>query len=180
MHQANRAPDRVDQINGAAIGHINAKADAGLICDQAVATLEAFVSECTSDQGNVISMHLLRGDERCGAEAVLDSDLAMHAIQPRERFRFVMRHFQPGHAQGETMPDLGQRAKRGKLFSRTLTFAHLLPVVVRVVVVRVVVCWTGGRLPARFSSSGLGFGAGVGRASVFSLLRVNGSSSSLE
>jgi hypothetical protein len=77
------------------------------------------------------------------------------------------------------MHDLRQRAERGKLFSRTLTFAHLLPVVVRVVV-RVVVCWIGGRLPARFSSSGLGFGAGVGRASVFSLLRVNGSSSSFE
>jgi hypothetical protein len=37
------------------------------------------------------------------------------------------------------MHDLRQRAERGKLFSRTLTFAHLLPVVVRVVV-RVVVC----------------------------------------
>jgi hypothetical protein len=72
----------------------------------------------------------------------------------------------------------GQRAERAKLFSWKLT--HLLPVVVRVLRVVVVLSWTGGRFPARFNSSGLGFGAGVGRASVLSLLRVNGSSSSFE
>ena len=178
MHQPNRAPDRIDQISRAAIGDVNAKANAALICDQPIATLEVFVSHRVCDDSDVISMHLLRRDERRGGDAALGSDLAMHAIQPRECFRFVVRHFNPRHAQGETMHELRQRAERGKSFSRTLTFAHLLPVVVRVVV-RVLVS-TGGRLPARFSSSGPGFGAGVGRASVLSLLRVKGSSSSLE
>lgn len=123
-------------------------------------------------------MHLLRGDERRRSDAARCSDLAVHAIQPRERFRLVVRHLDSRHAQGEAMHELRQLAKRAKLFSRTLTFAHLLPVVVRVVV-RVLVS-TGGRLPARFSSRGPGLGAGVGRASVLSLLRVRGSSSSLE
>ena len=180
MHQANRAPNRIDQINRAAIGHVNAEAKAALIRDQAIAAVEAFVPRWGGpDHSDVISMHLLRGDERSGTEAGLGSDLAMDAVQAGERLRFVVRHLDPGHAQSEPMHDLGPRAERRKLFSRKLTFAHLLPVVVRVVVVRVLVS-TGGRLPARFSSSGPGFGAGVGRASVLSLLRVKGSSSSLE
>ena len=109
---------------------------------------------------------------------MLGSDFAMNAIQAGERFRFVVRHLDARHAEGETMYDLRQRAERGKLFSRKLTFAHLLPDVVRVVV-RVFVS-IGGRLPARFNSRGPGLGAGVGRASVLNLFRVKGSSSSFE
>jgi len=179
MHQPNRVTHRIDQINRAAIRDVDAETNAALICNQAITTLKALVSgDGFIDNRHAISMHLLRGNERRRAEAVLGSDFAMNAIQPGERFRFVVRHPDPRHTQSETVCDLRQRAERGELFSRKLTPAHLLPVVVRVV--RVVVRWTGGRLPARFNSSGLGFGAGVGRASVFNLLRVNGSSSSFE
>lgn len=174
MHQPNRATHRIDQINRAAIRHVDAETNATLIRNQAITTIKAFVSgDGIIDNRHAIPMHLLRGDEWRGAEAVLGSDFAMNAIQPGERFRFVVRHLDPRHPQGETVRDLRQSAERGELFSRKLT--HLLPVVVRVVV-----RCTGGRLPARFNSSGLGFGAGVGRASVFSLLRVKGSSSSFE
>ena len=61
----------------------------------------------------------------------------MNTIQSLERLRFVVRHLDPRHAQGETVRELRQRAEGGKLFSRKLILAHLLPVVVRVV--RVVV-----------------------------------------
>lgn len=180
MDQSNRLTHRIDQINRATVRDVNAKAHAALICDQPVATLEACILRRRRfDNSDVISMHLLRGNERRVADSMLAPDFPMHAIQPGERLRFIVRHLDPRHAQGEPVRDLRQRAQRGKLFSRKLTFAHLLPVVFRVVV-RVVVCWTGGRLPARFNSSGPGFGAGVGRASVLNLLRVNGSSSSFE
>lgn len=180
MHEANRASHRIYQINRTAIGDVNAETNAALICDQTITIRKAFVrGHGLVDHRDILSMHLLRGYERRGVQSFPASNFSVNTIQPRQRFRFVLRHFETGHSQGETVRDLWQRAERAKLFSRKLTFAHLLPVVVRVRVV-VVLCWTGGRLPARFSSSGPGFGAGVGLASVFNLLRVNGSSSSFE
>ena len=180
MHQANRIAHRIDQINRAAIGDVDAKANAALICDEAIATFKTFVpGDAGIDNSNSISVNLLCGSKRHGGEPMPAEDLPMNAIQPRERFRLVVGHLDPGHAQGETMSDLRQSAERRKSFSRKLIFVHLLPVVVRVVRV-VVLIWAGGRLPARFNSSGLGFGAGVGRASVLNLFRVKGSSSSFE
>jgi hypothetical protein len=90
-------------------------------------------------------MHLLRGDERRAAEPVGFSDFPMNAVQACERLHFVMRHFNAGNAQGETVHQFRQRAERRKLFSRELTCVHLPEVVVRV---RVVVVRTGCLSPA--------------------------------
>ena len=59
----------------------------------------------------------------------------MHAIQPGQRVRFVVRHLKPRHPQGETVDEATDRANRRELFSSALRFAHLPEVVVRVVVV---------------------------------------------
>lgn len=138
MHEADCAADRIDKINRATIRHINAEANAPLVCDQAVTTFEALVLRNRAiDNGDAIAVHLLRGKERCGAESMLRSDFPMNTVQTRERFRFVVRHLDTGDTQGEAMNDLGQRTQRREMFGRKLTGVHLPDVVVRVV--RVVV-----------------------------------------
>ena len=176
MHQTNRIADGIDDENGAAIGDINAEANAALICDQAVTTVQTFVL-CGRlvDNTNALSVHLLRGNERRTAESVFPSDLPMNTVQPSERFHFIVRHLDIGDTQCETVNDVVQRAKRRELLSRKLTCVHLLEVVWEERRV-----WTDVRVPAPFNGSGDGFGAGVGKASVFSFRRVFGSSSSFE
>ncbi len=91
-------------------------------------------------------MHLLRSNERHPGKTMFAADFSMDAVQPRERFRFAVRHFEAGHPHREAVDNVRQPAQHRKMFSRKLTVAHLPEVVVRVVrVVRVV---TGGRLPA--------------------------------
>jgi hypothetical protein len=139
MDQADRAAHRIDKIYRAAISDVNAKADATLIGDQAVAALKTFISgNGFIDNSDAIAVDLLGGDKRRGAKAVLAPNFSMHAIQAGERFGFVVRHLDPRHPQSETVRYLLQRTERCKLFSRKLTLVHLLPVVVRVVRVVVV------------------------------------------
>jgi len=102
-------------------------------------------------------------------------DFPMNAVQPSERFHFIVRHLDIGHTPGETVNDIVRRAQRRELLSQKLTCVHLLEFVR---VERLVS--TGVRFPAPFNGSGDGFGAGVGTASVFNFRRVFGSSSSFE
>lgn len=108
MHQPDRTEALIDQINRAAIGDINTEANVALICDQAIATLEAFVpGNCIIDNSNSITVHLLRRNERRGTESMLPSNFQMNAVQSRKRFRFIMRHLNARDTQSETMNDLG-------------------------------------------------------------------------
>lgn len=135
MHQADRIAHWIDNENGATIGDINSKANAALICDQAVATVEALVP-CGRliDNTDARAVHLLRGHERRVTEPVFSSDFPMNAVQARERLHFVVRHFDAGNTLDETVNDVGQHAERRKMFSRKLTLVHL-PELVRVVLV---------------------------------------------
>ena len=106
MDQADRVAHGIDEINGAAIGDINAEADAALVCDQAITTVEALVPGGRPiDNGDALAMHLLRGNEGRAAKPVCRSDFPMNAVQPRERFHFIVRHLDAGDAQGETVND---------------------------------------------------------------------------
>jgi hypothetical protein len=131
MHQADRSADGVGKINGAAIGDINAEANTALICDQAITAIETFVL-CGRliNNTNARSMHLLRGNERRATQSMFSSDFAVNAVQPSERFHFIVRHLDVRDTQRETVNDILQRAERRELFSRKLTCVHL-PEVVR-------------------------------------------------
>ena len=66
MHQTDRIAYGIDDENGATIGDINAEANAALICDQAVTTVETFfLCRRFSNDPDALSMHLLRGNEPC-------------------------------------------------------------------------------------------------------------------
>jgi hypothetical protein len=41
---------------------------------------------------------------------MFSTDFSMNAIQPPQRFGFIMRHLDAGNAQGETVDDFRQRA----------------------------------------------------------------------
>ncbi len=72
------------------------------------------------------------------------ADLAVHAIESRQRLRLVVRHLDAGYAQGETVNDARQRIQRREMLSGGVRADHLLLRVVRVVVV----VSTGGLFPA--------------------------------
>lgn len=175
MHQTDRMVYGIDHENGAAIGDVNAKANTFLICDQAITTIETLIT-CRGriDDADAFFMHLLRGDERRAAKSMGLPDFPVNAVQPGERFRFIVRQLDLGNTKSETVNNAAQRAERRELFSGKRTRVHL-PEVVRECLV-----WTGGLIPALFSSSGGGFGAGDGLASVLNFCRVFGSSSLFE
>ena len=140
MHQPDRTEALIDQINRTAIGDVNTEANAALICDQAIATFEALVpGNCAIDNSDAISVNLLRGNERRGAESMLLSNFPMNAVQARECFRLVERHLDARHTQGEAVNYPGQRPERRELLNRELSGVHLPEVVVRVVRVVVLV-----------------------------------------
>jgi len=167
---------RIDQKNRATIRDVDSEANGSLIGDQSITTVEALVRRHLAvDDADALSMHLLRGNERRAAEPMSPPDFPVNAVQPGERFLFIVRHLDICDTQGETVDDPRQTGERRKLFSRKLTCVHL-PEVVRVE--RSVP--TGFRIPAPFNSSGAGFGAGVGMPSVLNFCRVFGSSSLFE
>jgi hypothetical protein len=99
MHQANHAPNRIDEKNGAAIGYVNAEANAALICDKSITVLKTFgAADGRIDDSDFFSVDLLRGNERHLNETMCGADFPMDAVKPRERFRLVVRHLEAGHA----------------------------------------------------------------------------------
>src|SRR6266850_940596 len=85
MHQTYRNANRVDEIDSATVCDINAEANAGLICNQAITTVETLVPhDRPIDHTDTLSVHLLRSDERCAADSVCLSDFTMNAVQPSE------------------------------------------------------------------------------------------------
>ena len=130
MHETDRTAHGIGKINGAAIGDINAEANTGLICNQAITAVETFVpGDRLTDKTDTLSVHLLRCDERRVAESIFLSDFTMNAVQPSKRFQFIVRHLDTRDAQGESVNDVGQRAERWELLSQKLTCVHLLEIV---------------------------------------------------
>src|SRR3982075_3444888 len=98
MHETNRAADWIGKVNGTTIGNVDAVAEAAPIRNQSITVRETVVfAHHRIDDADLFSMDLLRGDKRHRIEAVLASDFSMNAIEPRQRFRFIVRHLDPGH-----------------------------------------------------------------------------------
>ena len=138
MDETDGATTRINHENRATIRDVDSQADSALVGNDAVAVRETFVGrERDINDGNFVPVDLLGRDERHRGDPLPSANLSMDVVQPRERLRFVVRHLDARHPQGETVNNLRQRAERGEMFDRKRSFAHLLPVVrlVRVVVV---------------------------------------------
>jgi hypothetical protein len=104
VDQSDRATNRIHKINRAAIGDVDAEADASLIRHDSIAILEAIVSSRPRfNYADLFPVNLLRRHKRHRGETVFASDFPMNAVQPRERFRLVVGHFEAGHTQSKAM-----------------------------------------------------------------------------
>src|SRR5438309_3056971 len=106
MDEANRVPHSIDNVNGATIGDVNAKTNAALIRDQPIAAVETLIpADRLIDNRDAISMHLLGGDEGHTTDTDCVANFGMNAVEPPQRFRFVMRHIETGDTQSEAVRD---------------------------------------------------------------------------
>ena len=140
MDKADRFSSGIGKVNSAAISDVNSEANARSIRDQAVTAFKTGgVAGLVVDKPDPVPVHLLRGNERRGTKPLFSPNFPMNTVQPRECLHFVAGHLDTGHPQGETVNKPGKRTESLELFSRKLTCVHLLPRVVRVVVVVVLV-----------------------------------------
>ena len=85
MHKAHRGGFGVDEINCATVGDVNAEGDAPLIRDKTVARgkFEAHKAAATAiDNGNVVSVDLVSGEQRPIADTDCVANLTMHNVEP--------------------------------------------------------------------------------------------------
>ena len=125
MHQADRGPHRVDQVERTAISHVNPEADILLISDQPVAGVETLIA-CHGriDDTDPTAMDLLRAGEGPRAQAEGAAHRAVHVIKPLEGLRFVRLHIDAADTRGEAVLQPRPRVQRRELFRRKFTCLH--------------------------------------------------------
>lgn len=105
MNKAKRALDRIDQIDGRAIGHVNSESDSCLIRKQTVTSRVAFAAgRRLIDDRNLTPVDLFRGDERHLSHPERLAHLPMHAVQSSQRFYLFARDIDPGNSPDKSMP----------------------------------------------------------------------------
>lgn len=115
MNQTNRTGISIDQVNRAAIGYVNSKADIALICNQPIATFETVISGGNEiDPRDLVSMNLAHRNKFSIAQTKDLSRLPMHLVEVFQDNRFVMRQLDSRNASDEsvTIIDTFQRRKR--------------------------------------------------------------------
>ena len=104
MDETDRGPNRIDQVNRATVGNVNAQANSALVRNGSVAVGETLVrGKRRVNDGDLFPVDLLRSDKRFFSQAMLVPNLAMNFVQPRERLGFVVRHPNSRNAQRETV-----------------------------------------------------------------------------
>ena len=90
MHKPDRRRFWIDDVNRATVGDVNTKRDAALICDNAVAAGKFAAINSAEDSGryrafdnrNLVSVNLLRGEQRPIADPDRIANFAMCGIEP--------------------------------------------------------------------------------------------------
>jgi hypothetical protein len=119
VNQRNRRSRWIDHINRAAIGHMNPEEKTSLIRNQAIATGELLVGRFRSINGHdVVSMHLLRGQQRPVACSQRLSDPPVRGVEARERLRLVLSDVNSGNTPNECAQANACRVQRRELLNR--------------------------------------------------------------
>src|SRR6266850_8127216 len=109
MDQTNGGRDWIDDVNGAAIGHVNAERDSALIGNETVAIGEFFVgrrrkidppspSFDAADNRDFGAMDLFGGKQRPIRNSDFAANFKMRGIETAQRFGFVVRDVDAGNA----------------------------------------------------------------------------------
>src|SRR5438132_10142246 len=111
---------RINNVNRAAVGDVNAEHDTTLITDDAIAAWKMFVlaaaTACKIDNCDFISMNLLGREQRPVADADCIANSAMRRIQPLQHFDFIMRYIDAWNSLRKSVTTDSDRAQRRKLF----------------------------------------------------------------
>src|SRR2546421_11150740 len=104
MNQTNRTGTSIDQVNRAAISHVNSKADIALIGNQTIAPFETTISGRNRiDTCDLVSMNLAHGNKFSITQAENVPRLSMHLVEIFQDSRFVVRPLDPGNAPDESV-----------------------------------------------------------------------------
>src|SRR5207253_8916643 len=91
MDEANRRHFWIDNVNRAAIGHVNAERDPFLIRDEAVAAGEFFIaSDGLIDRRNFVAVNLLRSKKWPISDSNFAPHFAVNGIEPLQYLGFVV------------------------------------------------------------------------------------------
>ena len=111
MDEADGGRYWIDNVNRAAIGHVNAERDAALIGDETVAAGEFFVRRWRKiDNRNFVAVDLFGGKQRPIAHSDFAADLEMRGVETAQGFGFVVRDIDAGNASGENVTAIRQLA----------------------------------------------------------------------
>src|SRR6266567_9349210 len=128
MNQRSSALLSVDQINGAAVGDVNAQCDTALIGDNAVAAGEFPISfhDCV-DACDFITVNLLGGEQRPIADSNCVANFEMGRFQSLQCFRFIMRNMDARNSSRENVATHCEHIQRRKLLERKLHYGTSNP-----------------------------------------------------
>ncbi len=116
MNEADGAPFAVDEINGGAIGDVNAERQIALVSNQTIAAVETSIGrQRLIDDRDLVAMNLFRGRE--GKIANFPAQFPMDGIEVGERDVLIVRDIDAGNAPGEAVPH-AQGVERDKLLER--------------------------------------------------------------
>lgn len=108
---------RIDNVDGTAIGDVNAERDAALICDESVATGE-FLVRCWRliDNRDFVAVDLLGGKQRPFGQTDLAANFAMRSVETAQDLCLVVRDINARDAAGESVNAIRQRTERVETF----------------------------------------------------------------
>ena len=85
MHQADCGRFWIDNVDGAAVGHVNTQSNTALICDKAVAAGKFAAHRAAAtiiDDCDFVSVNLLGGDQRPIGYSHFVTNLTMRGTEP--------------------------------------------------------------------------------------------------
>ena len=118
VDQTDSAEVAINEIKGAAIGDVDAETNIALVGNQSIAISEAtIVGERRIDDGDFVSMHLLRRNKRTLLQAKFAPRAPMNFVETIEHNGFVVRQFDAGNAPNKPVGYL-ELSERGKSLER--------------------------------------------------------------
>src|ERR1043166_9576669 len=119
MREADRRRFRIDNVNGAAIGNMNAERNLTLVCDDRVAAGNRPVRlNRLIHDGDLVRVNLLDGHQRPVAETGLAPETPVFSVQALQGFGLILTNINSGNACDEGAANESQRIQSRKILER--------------------------------------------------------------